>query len=47
MIRDLDLKRPIYSSTSSGGHFGRTPTEEGLFPWERLDQSRLDSLRSH
>ena len=47
MIRDLNLKRPIYSSTSSGGHFGRTPTEEGLFPWERLDHSRLDSLRSH
>ena len=47
MIRDLNLKRPIYSSTASGGHFGRTPTEEGLFPWERLDQSRLDSLRSH
>ena len=47
MIRDLDLKRPIYSSTSSGGHFGRTPTEEGLFPWERLDESRLDLLRSH
>lgn len=47
MIRDLNLKRPIYRSTSSGGHFGRTPTEEGLFPWERLDESRLDSLRSH
>ena len=47
MIRDLDLKRPISSSTSSGGHFGRTPTEEGLFPWDRLDESRLDLLRSH
>lgn len=45
MIRDLDLKRPIYSATSSGGHFGRVPTDDGLFPWERLDEERLDALR--
>ena len=45
MIRDLDLKRPIYSAASSGGHFGRTPTDDGLFPWERLDDSRIEALR--
>ena len=44
MIRDLDLKRPIYSATSSGGHFGRVPTEEGLFPWENLDSRKLKLL---
>jgi S-adenosylmethionine synthetase len=47
MIRDLGLKRPIYRATSSGGHFGRTPTDDGLFPWERLDENRLQSLRNH
>lgn len=44
MIRDLKLKRPIYSATSSGGHFGRVPTDEGLFPWEKLDSEKLDAL---
>ena len=39
IIRDLDLRQPIFKKTSSMGHFGR----EG-FTWESL--SRLDSLRS-
>jgi S-adenosylmethionine synthetase len=31
----LDLKRPIYKKTASGGHFGRTEKE---FTWERTDK---------
>jgi S-adenosylmethionine synthetase len=46
MIRNLDLKRPIYLATASGGHFGRSPTEEGHFPWERIHEDRLEALRS-
>ena len=32
LIRDLELKRPIYKKTAAFGHFGRTETE---FLWER------------
>ena len=32
IIKQLDLRRPIYTATSSYGHFGR-----GGFPWERTD----------
>ncbi len=35
IIRDLDLRRPIYRQTAAYGHFGRTDVE---FPWERLDK---------
>ena len=35
IIRDLDLLRPIYSLTSSYGHFGRELPE---FSWERADR---------
>lgn len=38
MIEDLDLLRPIYTQTSSYGHFGRS----GL-PWEELN--RVDELK--
>lgn len=34
IIRDLDLRRPIYRATAAYGHFGR----EG-FPWERTDKA--------
>jgi S-adenosylmethionine synthetase len=34
----LDLKRPIYQPTAAYGHFGRKP-ENGLFPWEKSDQT--------
>jgi len=34
IIKDLDLRRPIYSETSAMGHFGRT-SETG-FPWENV-----------
>ena len=33
----LDLNRPIYARTSSYGHFGRTPDNEGGFSWEKTD----------
>jgi len=36
IIRTLDLKRPIYKSTSAYGHFGRS---ESSFTWERTDQA--------
>ena len=40
IIRDLDLRRPIYASTAAYGHFGRR--EQG-FTWE--ETSRADDLR--
>ena len=40
IIRDLDLRRPIYAATAAFGHFGR---EEEGFSWERTD--RVDALR--
>ena len=46
IINALDLRKPIYSATSSYGHFGRTPKKNGkgtLFTWERLD--RVAELR--
>ena len=39
IIRDLDLKRPIYRRTAAYGHFGRDE-----FPWEATD--RVDDVRS-
>jgi S-adenosylmethionine synthetase len=39
----LGLNKPIYTRTSSYGHFGRTPDPEGGFSWERLDL--VDELR--
>ncbi|HEY8463045.1 MAG TPA: methionine adenosyltransferase [Bacillota bacterium] len=35
IIRDLDLRRPIYKQTAAYGHFGRTDLD---LPWERLDK---------
>jgi S-adenosylmethionine synthetase len=40
IVRDLDLKRPIYRKTAAYGHFGRTDKE---FTWE--DTSRSDDLK--
>jgi S-adenosylmethionine synthetase len=40
IIRDLDLRRPIYRQTAAYGHFGRTDVE---FPWERTN--RVEELR--
>jgi len=33
----LGLNRPIYKKTSSFGHFGRAPEDDGHFSWERTD----------
>lgn len=41
IIRDLDLKRPIYSQTATYGHFGRTDID---VPWEHTD--KVDDLRA-
>ena len=46
MIRDLNLKRPIYLITASGGHFGRSPTDDDHFPWERIHEERIEALQS-
>jgi S-adenosylmethionine synthetase len=46
IIEVLGLRKPIYSATSSYGHFGRKPkkTKDGtLFTWERLD--RIEDLK--
>ena len=40
IIRELDLKRPIYAKTAAYGHFGRELAE---FTWERTD--RAEALR--
>lgn len=40
IIRELDLRRPIYAKTAAYGHFGRELPE---FTWERTD--RADALR--
>jgi S-adenosylmethionine synthetase len=41
IIRDLDLRRPIYAKTAAYGHFGR---EDADFSWERTD--RVDALKA-
>ena len=35
IIRDLDLRRPIYKQVAAYGHFGRTDID---VPWERLNK---------
>ena len=40
IIRDLDLKRPIYAQTAAYGHFGRDDLD---LPWEKLD--RVEALK--
>ncbi|GHF91277.1 methionine adenosyltransferase [Streptomyces filamentosus] len=41
IIRDLDLKRPVYARTAAYGHFGRELPD---FTWERTD--RVDALKT-
>jgi len=36
IIRDLDLRRPIFQQTAAYGHFGRTDID---LPWERTDKA--------
>ncbi len=40
MIKELNLRRPIYRKTAAFGHFGRT---EDTFTWEKTDKA--ESLR--
>ena len=41
-IRELlSLNKPIYEITSSYGHFGRKPTNNGEFSWEKTDKTSL------
>ncbi len=40
IIRDLDLRRPIYKATAAYGHFGRDDIDA---PWENIDKA--DALR--
>ncbi len=40
IIRDLDLRRPIYRKTAAYGHFGRDDIQ---FPWEKTDKA--DALK--
>jgi S-adenosylmethionine synthetase len=41
IIRDLDLRRPIFKRTASYGHFGRSDKE---LSWEQT--TRVDQLKS-
>ena len=41
IIRDLELRRPIYKQTAAYGHFGRTDVD---LPWERTDKA--ESLKA-
>ena len=40
ILRDLDLRRPIFAKTAAYGHFGR---EDRDFTWESTDKA--DALR--
>jgi S-adenosylmethionine synthetase len=42
IIRDLDLRRPIYKQVAAYGHFGRTDID---VPWERLN--RVDAIKKY
>ena len=37
IIDHLNLNKAIYKKTSSYGHFGRKPTSDGEFSWEKID----------
>ena len=41
IVRDLDLKRPIYRETAAYGHFGRNLPG---FTWEHV--TRLDDFKA-
>jgi S-adenosylmethionine synthetase len=38
IIRDLDLRRPIYRQVAAYGHFGRTDID---LPWEKTDKAEI------
>jgi S-adenosylmethionine synthetase len=37
IIRNLQLRRPIYRQVAAYGHFGRSPEKDGGFSWEKTD----------
>ena len=37
IIRDLQLRRPIYQQVAAYGHFGRDDLAD--VPWERIDRA--------
>jgi S-adenosylmethionine synthetase len=38
IIRELDLRRPIYKQTAAYGHFGRDDLD---LPWEKTDKAEI------
>ena len=40
----LKLNNPIYETTAAYGHFGRKPTNNGEFTWEKTDKVELFKL---
>lgn len=42
IIKELDLRRPIYAQTAAYGHFGRTDVE---LPWEQL--TKVEEIKKH
>lgn len=38
IIKDLDLRRPIYKQTAAYGHFGRTDID---LPWEKTEKAEI------
>ncbi|MBS5954168.1 MAG: methionine adenosyltransferase domain-containing protein, partial [Paraclostridium bifermentans] len=36
IIRDLDLRKPMYKNVAAYGHFGRTDLD---LPWERTNKA--------
>lgn len=42
IIRDLDLRRPLYKQTAAYGHFGRLDLN---LPWEQLD--KVEEINKH
>jgi S-adenosylmethionine synthetase len=44
-IRELlNLNKPIYEITSAYGHFGREPSDNGEFSWEKTDKTNIFKL---
>ena len=39
IIKHLELLKPIYKQTARHGHFGRVPTADGHFSWEKTDKA--------
>ena len=44
IIRDLDLRRPIYRQTAAYGHFGRPDID---LPWEKTDKAEALKKDAH